>query len=150
MTGFGKATKEFENKIVNVEIRSLNSKNLDLNIRLSSVYRDKEHELKSELIKLLERGKVDLNIDIQSIDGTSSVINHALFASYSNELNMLCAKHNVPTNDILRGVLTMPNIYLTDSDALTEDEWTVVNGGLTMALQQFNTFRKDEGAILKI
>ena len=66
MTGFGKATKEFDTKIVSVEIRSLNSKNLDLNLRLSSTYRDKEHELKSELNKLLERGKVDLSVYVEN------------------------------------------------------------------------------------
>ena len=66
MTGFGKATKEFANKTVNVEIRSLNSKNLDLNLKLSSVFRDKEYELKSEISKLLERGKIDLSIYVEN------------------------------------------------------------------------------------
>ena len=66
MTGFGKATKEFKDKTVSVEIRSLNSKNVDLSLRLSSMYRDKEHELKSEITRLLERGKVDLSVYVET------------------------------------------------------------------------------------
>ena len=88
MTGFGKATKEFENKTVNVEIRSLNSKNMDLSLRLSSTYRDKEHELKSEITKLLERGKVDLSVYVESKTEEAPVqINTDLAKSYYNQLN---------------------------------------------------------------
>jgi uncharacterized protein (TIGR00255 family) len=99
MTGFGKATKEFSDKTVNVEIRSLNSKNVDLSLRLSSVYRDKEHELKSEIAKLLERGKIDLSVYIESkLIETPVEINTELAKAYYLKIKQLATELNEPTN----------------------------------------------------
>jgi uncharacterized protein YicC (UPF0701 family) len=123
MTGFGKATKEFEDKIVNVEIRSLNSKGLDLSLRLSSQYRDKEHELKSELIKLLERGKVDLSVYVESkITETPVEINMTLAKAYHVQLKALAKELNEGASDLA-------DIYSVIMQAITS----------------LNMFRDDEG-----
>ncbi len=149
MTGYGRAVCEYNGKNIVIELRSLNSKSLDLKLKLPAAYRAQEIELRRIASTEIERGKVDVNIDIQYIDGTSSIVNAALFESYSKELSTLCEKNNIAKNDILRSVLMMPNIYLSDSDALTDEEWAVVSGGLNAALTHFNTFRKDEGAMLE-
>ena len=111
MTGFGKATKEFEHKTVSVEIRSLNSKNIDLNLRLSSIYRDKEHELKSEITKLLERGKIDLSIYVESKTVEMPVeVNTELAKSYYNKIKQLAIELNEPQTNLLSYVLKMPDV----------------------------------------
>lgn len=149
MTGYGRAVCEYNGKNIVIELRSLNSKSLDLKLKLPLAYRVQEIELRRIVSTEIERGKVDMNIDIQYVDGTSTVINHALFASYSRELKTLCVENGVSTNDILRGILAMPNIYLSENEALTDEEWRVVTQGITAALSQFQTFRKDEGDILE-
>jgi uncharacterized protein (TIGR00255 family) len=149
MTGYGRAVCEYNGKNIVIELRALNSKSLDLKLKLPAAYRSQEIELRRIASNEVERGKVDINIDIQYIDGTSSIVNQALFALYSRELQDLCKKNSLATNDILRSILMMPNIYLTDSDALTDEEWAVVSLGLTAALKDFNKFRCDEGAVLE-
>ncbi len=149
MTGYGRAVCEYNGKNIVIELRALNSKSLDLKLKLPVAYRVQEIEFRRIASNEIERGKVDINIDIQYIDGTSNVINQALFVAYSRELQILCADNQISTNDMLRSILMMPNIYLTDGDALTEEEWAVVSKGLATALQQFNKFRCDEGAVLE-
>lgn len=146
MTGFGKATKEFENKIVNVEIRSLNSKNLDLSVRLSSIYRDKEQELKSELLKLLERGKVDLSIYIESkTEETPVDINISLAKAYHNQLKKLAHELNEPTTDLLAQVLKMPDVLKSERKEPNEQDWKDIYFTVMEAVKALNKFREDEG-----
>ena len=146
MTGFGKATKEFENKTVNVEIRSLNSKNMDLSLRLSSVYRDKEHELKSEITKLLERGKVDLSVYVESkIEETPVQINTDLAKSYYNQLKQLASELNEPTTNLMSHVLKMPDVLKSERKEPNEQDWKDIQGVILAAVDGLNKFRSDEG-----
>ena len=146
MTGFGKATKEFENKTVNVEIRSLNSKNLDLSLRLSSTYRDKEHELKSEITKLLERGKVDLSVYVESkIEETPVQINTDLAKSYYNQLKQLAAELNEPTTNLMAHVLKMPDVLKSERKEPNEQDWKDIQSVIFLAVEGLNNFRSDEG-----
>lgn len=146
MTGFGKATKEFENKTVNVEIRSLNSKNLDLSLRLSSTYRDKEHELKSEITKLLERGKVDLSIYVESKQVETPVqINTDLAKSYYNQLKQLAADLNEPTTNLMSYVLKMPDVLKSERKEPNEQDWNDIHSVVLTAIEGLNKFRTDEG-----
>ncbi|MBK6985581.1 MAG: YicC family protein [Bacteroidetes bacterium] len=146
MTGFGKATKEFENKTVNVEIRSLNSKNLDLSLRLSSTYRDKEHELKSEITKLLERGKVDLSVYVESkIEETPVQINTDLAKSYYNQLKQLAIELNEPTTNLMAHVLKMPDVLKSERKEPNEQDWKDIQSVILLAVEGLNNFRSDEG-----
>jgi len=146
MTGFGKATKEFENKTVNVEIRSLNSKNLDLSLRLSSTYRDKEHELKSEITKLLERGKVDLSVYVESkIQETPVEINTDLAKSYYEKLKQLAIDLNEPTSNMMSYVLKMPDVLKSERKEPNEQDWKDIQSVILLAVEGLNKFRSDEG-----
>jgi len=146
MTGFGKATKEFENKTVNVEIRSLNSKNLDLSLRLSSTYRDKEHELKSEITKLLERGKVDLSIYVESKQVETPVqINTDLAKSYYNQLKQLASDLNEPITNLMSHVLKMPDVLKSERKEPNEQDWIDIHNVVLTAIEGLNSFRLDEG-----
>ena len=151
MTGFGKATKEFENKTVNVEIRSLNSKNLDLSLRLSSVYRDKEHELKSEITKLLERGKVDLSVYVESkIVETPVEINFDLAKTYYNKLKQLAAELNEPATNLMSHVLKMPDVLKSERKEANEQDWKDILQVVFAAVADLNNFREDEGKSIEI
>ena len=146
MTGFGKATKEFKNKTVNVEIRSLNSKNMDLSLRLSSTYRDKEHELKSEITKLLERGKVDLSIYVESkIIETPVEVNTDLAKSYYEKLKQLAIDLNEPTTNLLSHVLKMPDVLKSERKEPNEEDWKDIHSVVLEAVSALNKFREDEG-----
>ncbi len=146
MTGFGKATQEFENKTVTVEIRSLNSKNVDLNLRLSSVYRDKEHELKSEITKLLERGKIDLSVYVESkIQETPFEINTDLAKAYYAKIKQLAAELNEPTTNLLTQVLKMPDVLKSERKEPNEQDWKDIYTVILKAIDGLNRFREDEG-----
>ncbi len=146
MTGFGKATKEFENKTVNVEVRSLNSKNLDLSLRLSSTYRDKEHELKSEITKLLERGKVDLSVYVESkIEETPVQINTDLAKSYYIQLKQLATELNEPSTNLMAHVLKMPDVLKSERKEPNEQDWKDIQSVIFLAVEGLNNFRLDEG-----
>ncbi len=146
MTGFGKATKEFDNKVVSVEIRSLNSKNLDLSLRLSSIYRDKEQELKSELLKLMERGKVDLSVYVESkTEETPVDINIPLAKSYYVQLKKLATELNEPATDLFKQVLKMPDVLKSERKEPNEQDWKDIYSVVMEAVKALNKFREDEG-----
>lgn len=146
MTGFGKATKEFENKTVNVEIRSLNSKNADLNIRLSSVYRDKEYDLKAEVTKVLERGKIDVSIYVEPKTAETPVeINLDLAKAYHAKLKELAKQLNEPENDLLSQILKLPDVLKSERKEPNENDWSDILSVVKQALESVNKFRSDEG-----
>ena len=146
MTGFGKASKEFATKTVNVEIRSLNSKNLDLNLKLSSAFRDKEYELKSELSKLLERGKIDLSIYVENkIQETPVEINTALAKVYFLKLQELAKELNEPQSDLFKQVLKMPDVLKSERKEPNEQDWLDMKEVILSAVQELDNFRIDEG-----
>jgi len=146
MTGFGKASKEFATKTVNVEIRSLNSKNLDLNLKLSSAFRDKEYELKSELSKLLERGKIDLSIYVENkIQETPVEINTALAKVYFLKLQELAKELNEPQVDLFKQVLKMPDVLKSERKEPNEQDWLDLKEVVLYAVKELDHFRIDEG-----
>lgn len=151
MTGFGKATKEFENKTVNVEIRSLNSKNMDLSLRLSSTYRDKEHELKSEITKLLERGKVDLSVYVESkVIETPVEINIDLAKTYYAKLKQLATELNEPATNLMSQVLKMPDVLKSERKEPNPQDWRDILQVVLTAVDGLNKFREDEGKSIEI
>lgn len=146
MTGFGKATKEFSNKTVSVEIRSLNSKNVDLSLRLSSTYRDKEHELKSEVAKLLERGKIDLSVYVESKKQETPVeVNTELAKAYYEKIKQLAIDLNEPQTNLLTQVLKMPDVLKSERKEPDEQDWKDIHEVIMTAIVALNKFREDEG-----
>lgn len=146
MTGFGKATKEFADKTVNVEIRSLNSKGIDLSLRLSSQYREFELELRNEISKKLERGKIDLSIFVENKQQETPVdINSDLAKVYHKKLKMLCDDLNISDNDLLSQILKLPDVLKSERKEANENEWKEIKSVVDSAIDALNKFREDEG-----
>ncbi len=150
MTGFGKATKEFEDKTINVEIRSLNSKNMDLSLRISSVYREYELELRNEITKLLERGKVDLSVYVETKHQETPIeINVELAKEYHKKLRLLAIELGEPVNDIMSQILKMPEVLKAEKKEPNENEWKEIKTVIHAAVESLNKFRSDEGKTIE-
>ena len=153
MTGFGKVTAELPTKKVTVEIKALNSKQLDLSTRIPSIYKEKEMQIRSRLLQTLERGKVDFAIYIEYIGKeASSQINQEAVMSYFAQLKELSDKLGIsaPSSwDELQLVLRMPDVIKTDPVEVDEDEWNVVKQAIDEAIQHLCDFRTQEGAMLQ-
>lgn len=149
MTGFGKASGEWKNKKISIEIRSLNSKQMDLNIKMPSLYRAKELELRSYIIKHTERGRIDVNIYVENgIDESLTIINKILVESYILQLKEIAQKTNSQTEDFLSIAMRMPDVFKQERDELDSDEWMFIMKLIDDAIASFNQFRKDEGDVL--
>ena len=149
MTGFGKAVCELPNKKVTVEIRSLNSRQLDLNFRVAPQYRDKESEIRSLLSKSLERGKIDFSLYAESAgESSSNAINQALAMEYYREIKKLAEATGEQT-DILSLVMRMPDVLKQEKAAPDEDEWKAIMNSVIETIAAFNKFRDDEGKVLE-
>jgi uncharacterized protein (TIGR00255 family) len=151
MTGFGKALAEVSGKKINVEIRSLNSKQLDLNFRIPYIYKEKELELRSEVSKQVERGKVDVSIYLESIQDVMPVaINKTLARFYYNELKSLSEELKEKDQNLLPLVLKMPEVLKGEREIveLDEAEWKEIKKAVDQAIEAFQKFRSDEGRTL--
>ena len=151
MTGFGKASSELPNKKICVEIKSLNSKQLDLSTRIPSSYREKEMEIRNNLLQNIERGKVDFSIYVENIDKTtSSQINQSALESYYNQINEASQKLQIPVpQNWFSVLLRLPDVMKTEMTELDENEWNLVKETIANALEQFNLFRSQEGLVLQ-
>lgn len=151
MTGYGKSVVTFNEKKINVEIKSLNSKALDLSTRIAPLYREKEMEMRQMISKALVRGKVDFSIWIEkdaSLDATP--INSALVENYYHQIKDIAAKTGMTEpQDWFSILVRMPDVMSkTEAEVLTDEEWAVARGGVEQALQALVEFRKQEGAAL--
>ena len=148
MTGFGKAELNLPNKKVSVEIKSLNSKNVDLNVRIPGFYREKELEVRQTVSKALRRGKIDVAIYAELTGtGKKQSIDHEMVKSYYQEIADL--RNEMGGNDnILNTVMRMPDIMKSERDSLDESEWEIVINTLQQAIKQINDFRSAEGKVL--
>jgi uncharacterized protein (TIGR00255 family) len=150
MTGSGKAICELPQKKVTVEIRSLNSRQLDLNLRMPSLYREKESEVRTEISKTVERGKVDVSVFIESAsEETVADMNKTLIAAYHKELKKIAESLGEKTDDILSMVMRMPDVMKSERQEPDEEEWKEIYTGILEAVKAFNKFRNDEGAVLE-
>lgn len=147
MTGYGKAVGKIQNKNITVEIKSVNSKSFDLNLRLSSVYKEKELELRSDLSKQLERGKIDLSVYIEKQDDTIEhrTINKELATTYFNDLKNLSEELKIPGNNYLEILMKMPDIFVSEKTEVDDGEWKQLFAIIQQATQSFNDFRSTEG-----
>lgn len=153
MTGFGKAAGEIPGKKVTVEVRSLNSKQLDLNLRMPYFYKEKELELRNEIAKQLERGKVDVSVYTESsIESMPIALNKELAKTYYKELRSLSDELNEDHNDLLSLALKMPDVMKAEREVveLDEEEWKLVKQVVDKAIEAFQKFRDDEGNSLLV
>jgi len=149
MTGFGKATVNCEGKTIVIEIRSLNSKQLDLNTRISAIFREKENEIRSLVTKELERGKIDITIYIEKTDKPTVAIDENLAKAYFEKLTELSKYVGNPKDtDIFSQMLRMPDIVSTPKEEISENLWNIIFEGLEVACNAVNRFREEEGASL--
>jgi uncharacterized protein (TIGR00255 family) len=152
MTGFGKAIHEIPGKKITVEIRSLNSKQLDLNLRIPYLYKEKELELRTEIGKQLERGKVDVTVFTETTqESTPTSLNKTLAKAYFNELKSLSEELNEGTENLLSIVVKMPDVLKAERETveLDEKEWNEVKATVNRAIEAFQKFRDDEGKSLE-
>ena len=151
MTGFGKVTAELPSKKVTVEIKALNSKQLDLSTRIPVVYKEKEMEIRSLLLQSLERGKVEFGIYIEYIGrDVPTQINPIAIENYYKQINEVAERLSIPVpNDWFQILLRMPEVIRNESVELDETEWGLVLDTVKAAIKQLDSFRKQEGAMLQ-
>lgn len=151
MTGFGKANGQFQDKKISVEVRSLNSKGLDLNVKIPNTYKDLDTEIRRIVSDLLLRGKMDLGIYIESQNqSVSNLVNTELATQYFESLKALNQSWGTQTQDYLSIVLKMPEVLSVQQEDLTEVESEFVLGLVREAAQQLQVFRSQEGQALAI
>lgn len=149
MTGFGKASVELDGKTVHVELRSLNSKGADISLRLSSSLRNYELDLRNELSKQLERGKIDVSIYIESNKTETPIdINVELAKAYHQQLQNLAKELNEPLQISIEQLLKFPEVMKSERRETDETEWKQIKNCINEAVVQLNNFRLTEGASL--
>lgn len=150
MTGYGRESVPYKDKIITVEIRSLNSKFTDMRLKIPQNYKEKETELRRVVMERVERGKVDLMIEVKSHQGDDEYgLNTALFKKYFRELSKLAEELGMPKGDLLPAILRLPNVVATDADEIEEEEWEMVMKTLDDALNSFEKFRLAEGKAME-
>lgn len=147
MTGFGKAECECQNRKIVIEIKSLNSKQLDMNARIPSGYREKELAFRTLVSKKLKRGKVDFNISVEnSGDASNFSINKALVLKYYREMQSLSNEIGENNNvDYLSVIMRLPDVMMSEKEEVNEDEWKLLFGAVEKAIGRLDDFRVEEG-----
>lgn len=148
MTGFGKASLQLPTKKITVELKSLNSKGLDLNTRMPSVYREMELGLRNQISQRLERGKIDFSLYIEVTgEETSSKINVPIVKGYINQMKAVIP--NADETELMKMAVRMPDALKTERDEIDENEWKEIQKVIDEALENIANFRKDEGVSLE-
>ena len=148
MTGFGKASLQLPTKKITVEIKSLNSKGLDLNTRMPSVFREMELGLRNQISQRLERGKVDFSLYVEVTgEETTSKINVPIVKGYINQMKAVIP--NADDTELMKMAVRMPDALKTERDEIDENEWKKIQTVIDEALENIASFRKDEGASLE-
>ncbi len=148
MTGFGKATLQLPTKKITVEVKSLNSKGLDLNVRMPSLYREMELGLRTQIASKLERGKVDFSIYIESTaEQTSTKVNVPIVKAYISQLREVYAAAD--ETELMKMAVRMPDALKIERDEIDENDWVEIQTVVEEAVQNILTFRKDEGMSLE-
>ena len=151
MTGYGKAECELSQKKVKIEIKSLNSKQMDLNTRISLLFREKDLEIRRELSDKLVRGKVDFILYTESLgEDAATKINPGIVRSYYKQLEQISADLNIQLSEnILQSILSLPEVVRNEREELNDAEWKLILLKIAEAIKALELFRIQEGAILK-
>lgn len=149
MTGFGKSVIQLPGKKITIEIKSLNSKNLDLNARIPSTYREKELSMRNRVAKSLERGKIDFSLYLESTgELTNTKVNESVVKEYMKQLGAVLPD-GAESTELLKMAVRLPDALKTEREELDENEYKSILENLDLALGEINTYRADEGASLK-
>jgi uncharacterized protein (TIGR00255 family) len=151
MTGYGKSVLQLPTKKVSIEIKSLNSKNLDLNVRIPSYYKEKELSVRKKLATALVRGKVDFSIFVEmTADETSTVINHGVVKQYIQQLKGVLQTETTTDIEFLKMAVKMPDALKTEREELDENEWKLIDIHIGEAIKEIVQYRLDEAASLEL
>ena len=151
MTGYGKAVLQLPRKKVTIEIKSLNSKNLDLNVRIPSYYKEKELSVRKKLASAFVRGKVDFSIFVEmTADETSTSINHSVVKQYLQQLRNVVQTGSSDDVELLKMAIRMPDALKAEREELDEDEWNSIYQNIELAIEKIIQYRIDEAASLEI
>lgn len=149
MTGFGRADTQYQSQDISVEMKSINSKNMDLKLKLPQRYREHELALRQLIAPAALRGKVEVTIDVvnRSPDGEFT-FNKELYKAYYRELSALNAELGIDNGDIMQTIIRLPNIVLTNEGALDDGEWIALQAVVKQAMARLQDFRATEGQVL--
>jgi len=143
MTGYGKTVLQISTKKITIELKSLNSKNLDLNVRMPSYYREKELDIRKKLASALVRGKVDFSIYIENNGGeVSSKINETVIKEYMSQLKTVVNSDEI---ELLKMAIRLPDSLKTEREELDEKEWAQIEATINETIEKINKYRIDEG-----
>ncbi len=150
MTGFGRATCDLAEKVVVVEIKTLNSKQLDLNLRIPAQYREKEMDLRNELVNRLKRGKVDVNVNVEYKEGRQAIqINAVNIMNYYRQLKALSDQLGISSTDsLLQAIIRLPDAVIAEKEIPDAEEWDKFQYAFTFAIDELERFRNQEGKAL--
>ncbi len=147
MTGFGKSILQLPTKKITIEVKSLNSKNLDLNARIPSQYREKELEMRNTIAKKLARGKVDFGLYVEiTAEETSNKVNEGVVKEYMKQLSVI---HPGDATELLKMAIRMPDALKTEREEIDEKEFNAIKEALDKALSEIESYRVDEGKALE-
>lgn len=147
MTGYGKSVLQLPTKKISIELKSLNSKNLDVNARMPSMYRAKELDIRKRIAANLGRGKVDFSLYVEITgEDTSSKINKTVVNEYIKQLKEVV---DGDTTELLKMAVRLPDAVTTERDDIDEEEWHAIENGINEAISKIVAYRKDEGETLK-
>lgn len=150
MTGYGRATNNYNSKIIMAEVRSLNSKFTDMRIKIPNNLREKEHYFRKLVTEKIERGKVDLTVEIKSVQGDDAFgLNAPLFKRYYQELSGLADSMNISKDGLMAAILRIPSVIMTEEGEIDEEEWNVIERTMGEAMANFENFRRAEGAVIE-
>jgi uncharacterized protein (TIGR00255 family) len=151
MTGYGKAECELAQKKVTIEIKSLNSKQMDLSTRISPLFREKDLEIRRHLSDKLVRGKVDFILYTESLgEAAATKINASIVKNYYSQLQQIASDLNISLNDtVLQSLLTLPEVVRSEKEELDEEEWKSILEKISEAMEALDRFRIQEGATLQ-
>lgn len=150
MTGYGRAVKEFGSKAFTVEVKTLNSKYLDVKARLPQGYRAHEMEIRKIVTDKVGRGKVDVLVEIKHLNADQAIaFDKEVFKAYYKELSSLSNELNIEKADYVQSILRLPNVATASEEVIPEEEWEMCKSVLNDALDRLVKFRQDEGASLE-
>jgi len=147
MTGYGKSMADIPQKKITIEIKSLNSKQLDINSRLPWLYKEKEPEIRNIISQKLDRGKIDLNIYFDILDNEIiPVINKTVIKNYYNQLKEICGELEINIDDqLLPAIMRLPDALKTEKAELAEEEWSIVKEKINESIIMLDLYRSEEG-----
>ena len=150
MTGFGSAKRPFQDKTLSIEIKSVNSKIVDVRVRSPFDLKEKENLLRKEVLETAIRGKIDVSIELSSSNSVPvGLINESLLRSYAMSLKPIAEELGLDTSQIIPSLLRVPEILSNGSKAITDEEWDIIESTLDAALDRFLAFKKDEGIAIE-